>query len=244
MIAVLVCDPDDEERKLLNRDCREQAADNCGEELRLDSVADDAALARKAEAKQLVHLLYYRFRKGQNVQPLRMFRKHCGDAMVMLITDSSVSPLEYLRPGIAPDSLLLRPLNAAQLREVNQEFWSSFLERFQDTETEERFVVDTREEKILLPWSHIYYFEARDKKIYVRTRHEEYAFYDTVEALERRLPETFQRCHRSYIVNTGKILRVISADNYLELADGMGVPVSRAYRPRFRTPLQKRGMEA
>ena len=232
MIAALVCDGDEAERELLNQDCRRQIAENCGEDLRLD-----AALTRAARSERLVNLLYYRFSKGRSVQALRIFRKHCGGAMVMLITDSTVSPLEYLRPGVAPDALVLRPLEAERLSETNREFIVSFLERFQ--KSEDRFLVDTREEKVLIPWSHIYYFEARDKKLFVRTRHEEYAFYDTMEKLESRLPDAFRRCHRSYIVNTSKIVRVIWAESYLELADGIGAPLSRGYRAQFRDPQSK-----
>jgi hypothetical protein len=239
MITALVCDRDDGERVLLSRDCRQQIADNCEENLRLDNIPDDDALSRAADTEQLVNLLYYRFDKGQSVQTLRAFRKLCGDTMLMLITDPSVSPLEYLRPGIAPDALALRPLEAARFREINREFVAAFLERFR--ESEERFLVETRNEKALIPWSHIYYFEARDKKIFVRTRHEEYAFYDTMDKLESCLPDTFRRCHRSYIVNTSKILRVVSGENYLELANGIGAPLSRGYRPYFQDMLKKSG---
>jgi len=234
MITVLVCDPDKSERALLNRECRQQIADSCGEDLRLDNVLDDEALTRFAESEPLVHLLYYSFHRGQSVQALRMFRKRCGEAMVMLITDSSVSPLEYLRPGIAPDSLALRPLDAVHLNAVNREFVSSFLERLQ--ESGDRFIVSARDEKILIPWSRIYYFEARNKKLFVRTRHEEYAFNDTMDRLEQSLPDSFQRCHRSYIVNAAKIVRVILPEGFIELADGLSVPVSRRYRACFRTP--------
>ncbi|MBQ9493757.1 MAG: LytTR family transcriptional regulator DNA-binding domain-containing protein [Oscillibacter sp.] len=237
MIAVLVCDRDGRERELLSQNCRKQIAGSCEEELHVDNIPDDTALTRVTNQEQLVNLLYYRFSKGQSVQALRLFRKNCGDAMVMLITDPSVSPLEYLRPGIAPDSLAFRPLKEEQFSEANREFISSFLERFQ--ESEGRFLLTTRDEKALIPWSYIYYFEARDKKIFVRTRHEEYAFYDTMEKLESRLPEMFRRCHRSYIVNTSKILRVISAENYLELTDSIGVPLSRGYRLSFQDLLKK-----
>ena len=239
MIAVLVCNPNRTECSLLNRDCREQIAACSEEDIHLDNIPDDAGLIRVTQTEQLVNLLYYSFRKGQNVQVLRDFRRTCDGAMMMLITDSSVSPLEYLRPGIAPDSLILRPLEVAQFSEVNREFISSFLERFRHTQTQRFFVVDTREEKILIPWFHICYFEARDKKIFVRTRDEEYAFYDTIDALESRLPGTFRRCHRSYIVNTEKILRMIPSGHCLELSDGTGVPVSRTYRARFREVLHK-----
>ena len=233
MIAVLVCDRDEREQALLAGDCRRQIAGSCDEDLCLDNVPDDAGLTHAVEKEQLVNLLYYSFRKGQNVQALRAFRKHCEGAMLMLIADPAVSPLEYLRPGIAPDSLILRPLEEKRLGEANREFVSSFLERFRETDTK-RFLVDTRLEKVLIPCSQIYYFEARDKKLFVRTRHEEYPFYDTMDALEKRLPEMFRRCHRSYIVNTEKIARIVSPGNYLDLSDGLGVPLSRSYRAQFR----------
>ena len=81
-----------------------------------------------------------------------------------------------------------------------------------------------------IPFSQIYYFEARDKKLFVRTKNEEYAFYDTIESLARLLPEHFQRCHRSYIVNMEKIYRIVPSENYIELTEQIGVPVSRSYK--------------
>ena len=223
MIAVLVCDRNERELALIARNCREQIARGSGEQFQLESVAGDAGLASAAENEKLVDLLYYEF------------RRRSGDTMVMLITDQSVSPLEYLRPGVAPDSLLLRPVSEKQLETVNSEFMESFFDRFSSKETEASFVVDTREEKIFIPFSYIYYFEARDKKLFVRAKNEEYAFYDTIEALGKRLPDFFQRCHRSYIVNTTKIVRVFPAGNYIELSEGIGVPVSRSYKSLFRS---------
>ena len=49
MITALVCDRDDGERVLLNRDCRQQIADSCGEDIRMDNIPDDNALSRAAE---------------------------------------------------------------------------------------------------------------------------------------------------------------------------------------------------
>ena len=99
MIAVLVCDRNERELALIARNCREQIARGSGEQFQLESVAGDAGLASAAENEKLVDLLYYEFQKGQTVSALRSFRRRSGDTMVMLITDQSVSPLEYLRPG-------------------------------------------------------------------------------------------------------------------------------------------------
>lgn len=233
MIAVLVCDRDEREYGLISRDCRQQVAKNGDELLQMERLPDNAALAEAVRGEKQADLLYYDFQKGQALNELQSFRRQYSGAMVMLIADPAVSPLEYLRPGVAPDSLLLRPVDEAQLQRANTEFMDSFFERFRDNRTESSFVVDTREEKLFIPYAHIYYFEARDKKLFVRVRDAEYAFYDTMDALEKCLPEGFRRCHRSYIVNTRKVVRIRLAENYIELKDRIGVPVSRSYKASF-----------
>jgi len=234
MIAILVCDENEQDRSLICKDCRKRIAEGSDQELRLEHASNDTELLKAAKDELLIHMLYYGFQKGQDLEGLRTFRHQYSGTMVMLIADPSVSPLEYLRPGIAPDSLLLRPLNSEKLNTVNKEFLESFLDRFDKKDTKSSFMVETREEKVFIPHSQIYYFEARDKKLYVRTKNEEYAFYDTIEALESRLPEEFRRCHRSYIVNVQKIQRILSAENFLDLGNQIGVPISRSYRAAFK----------
>lgn len=233
MIAVLICDRDERESALISRDCRRQVAKNGNEELQIRRLADNGAFAAAVEGEKPANLLYYDFQKGQGLSELQGFRRKSGGAMMMLITDSAVSPLEYLRPGVAPDSLMIRPLDEGRLEQINAEFVDSFFERFREKRIEDSFMVDTREEKVFIPYSHIYYFEARDKKLFVRVREAEYAFYGTMDALEQQLPDAFRRCHRSYIVNTGKITRILPAENYIELKDQIGVPVSRSYKASF-----------
>lgn len=234
MIAILVCDKNEQEREVIGQDCRERVAEKSDEPLQLAEAETDGELFSLSEGERLVHLLYYNYQSGQKLDGLRLFRRRSADAMVMLITDADVSPLEYLRPGIAPDALLLRPLGRESLDAINAEFMENFFERFQSKASRDSFVVNTREEKIFLPYSQIYYFEARDKKLFVRTRNEEYAFYDTMEELENKLPESFRRCHRSYIINMEKLQRFFPAENYIDLGNQIGVPVSRSYKAVFR----------
>lgn len=234
MIAILVCVHDERESNLISKDCRKRVAMGSDQELRVENVSDDTELLQTTNEDRLIHMLYYSFQKGQDPEVLRSFRRQYSGAMVMLVTDASVSPLEYLRPGIAPDSLLLRPLNSEKLSAINGEFMNSFFDRLIEKKPETAFVVETREEKVFIPYSQIYYFEAREKKLFVRTRHEEYAFYNTIEALEKRLPEEFRRCHRSYIVNTQRIQRILAAENLLDLGNQVIIPVSRSYRTAFK----------
>lgn len=234
MISVLACDRNAEETKFLRENCGLHIARNSDELLNFQSISGDGGLHAFADDEQLLDIFYYEFQKGQTIDGLRSFRKKYGDSMFMLIADNTVSPLEYLKPGIAPDSLLLRPCSREMLEHVNAELMSSFFEKFRENDTSKSFVVDTKEEKLFIPYHQIYYFEARAKKLFVRTRTEEYPFYDTIEALLEQLPEQFKRCHRSYIVNTLKIKRIVPADNYIELSEDIGVPISRSYKSSFR----------
>lgn len=76
----------------------------------------------------------------------------------------------------------------------------------------------------------IYYIEAREKKIFIRTKQEEYGFYDTIENMEKKLPENFLRCHRSYIVNMSKVTAVKLSQSLIEIQNELQVPLSRSYK--------------
>ena len=203
------------------------------EDMEFREAGNSAELLTVIEEQSIPDLLYYEFLKGQPVTELRALRKRCENSLLMLIADAAVSPLEYLKPGIAPDSLLLRPFTGEMLSEINGEFVQTHLDRT-EKEDGEKFMVETKSGKIFLPFPKIVYFEARDKKLFVRTADEEYPFYGTIDALGETLPAGFRRCHRSYIINTAKITRVDYTYNEIEMGDGIVVPVSRRYKKEFR----------
>ena len=203
------------------------------EDMEFREAQNSSELLTALEERNDPDLLYYEFLKGQTVTELRSLRKRCENALLMLIADAAVSPLEYLKPGIAPDSLLLRPYTKEMLSEINGEFVQTHLDRAEEDDGE-KFMVETKSGKVFISYSKIFYFEARDKKLFVRTADEEYPFYGTIDALGAALPAGFRRCHRSYIINVGKISRVAYADNEIEMGDGIFVPVSRRYKKEFR----------
>ena len=197
------------------------------------------AFRKKLEEGVRISLLYYEFMKGQDISELRDTRQGHEETMIMLLTDLSVLPTEYLRPGIIPDSILLRPFTREQLRQTNEEFVRFYMERNSEPD-EEKFLIETKGEQILLPYSRICYFEAREKKTFVRVGMTEYASNKTLGVLEQELPSRFRRCHRSYIVNGSKVSKMNLTDNYLELEDGIEVPVSKTYKQEFRKLLSER----
>ena len=71
---------------------------------------------------------------------------------------------------------------------VVNEMMDAFTEKFDSKDVPESFVIETREGKQYIPLNQIYYVEAREKKIFIRTN--------------------FLRCQRSYIVNMSKVTAV------------------------------------
>ena len=189
------------------------------EDMEFREAENSSELLSALEERNDPDLLYYEFLKGQTVTELRSLRKRCESALLMLIADAAVSPLEYLKPGIAPDSLLLRPYTKEMLSEINGEFVQTHLDRAEEDDGE-KFMVETKSGKVFISYSKIFYFEKKKK--------------NTIDALGAALPAGFRRCHRSYIINVGKISRVAYADNEIEMGDGIFVPVSRRYKKEFR----------
>lgn len=160
---------------------------------------------------------------------LEKMRSCYSEAFLMVVADSSVSPLKYLKPGIFPGALLMKPVNRKDLEQTIKGLFEVLARKFGDGQ-KDTFLVETREGRQYIPVGQIDYFEAKEKKIFVRTKSCEYGFYDVLETLETRLPTGFVRCHRSYIVNM-KRARVLSLSRHvIQMIDDVEVPFSRSYR--------------
>lgn len=150
---------------------------------------------------------------------------------VVIIADISTSPLTYMKPGISPSGLLLRPLNDTQTRNMLAEVFDDIRRREKEKRFgDEVFSVETRCEVIRIQYSKILFFEARDRKIYLCTGAREYAFYSTLDGLENKLPDYFIRCHKGFIVNSLLAEKLLIQENAILMPGGFKVPVSRSFR--------------
>lgn len=160
-------------------------------------------------------------------------RKENRNAYFILIADEKMSPASYMKPSIMAGSLLLRPFREKEIEEAFQEAFGAF---FSQEEEEEKgcLTVDNREGKWRIDYEHIYYLEAREKKIFLNMGEREVGFYDTIENLQKRLPEYFIRCHRSFLVNGKMIEKLLLGQNLLTLKSGWEIPVSRSYKKEIK----------
>lgn len=104
---------------------------------------------------------------------------------------------------------------------------------------EEVFVFKNAQEKTILPYSSILYFEKLRRKvlIYVRTQEDPYSYYSTVAELLAKLPSSFVRCHNSYIVN---IDAITSYRSDCIMIEDHQIPISRKYKDEVKIAFYER----
>jgi len=117
----------------------------------------------------------------------------------------------------------------AQLREILDEI-AEELDRLTQTGVDDVFVFKAEGSYHRVPFRDILFFEARNKKVVLRTSGQEISYYDSIENLSASLPSYFVRCHRSFLVNVQKITEMRGNDMELQLTGGVVIPFSRSCR--------------
>lgn len=234
MVSMLAYSNNTKELHILKEQIQDLAAYLSEEKWETSCFSSLGELISFLENQPLINMACYDVTEKESREYLGTVRKKYKDTLLMLIADRSLSPMEYVRPDILASSLILRPFSAADLRDKLKDLIKEYLSGVQDGESEDAFILDTREGKTRVPYSQIYYMEARDKKIYLRLLDRELAFYDTIEELEQKLPGSFLRCHRSFLVNQAYIEKIMLSQSEILLSHGISVPLSRSYKPRFK----------
>jgi two-component system response regulator LytT len=94
-----------------------------------------------------------------------------------------------------------------------------------------------------VPYEQILYLEVMNRKIYLHKNEETLPFYGKLDEIETTLPDTFFRCHRSYIVNLDHVRYYKKEEVWLD--NETVVPLSRrryqAFGLAFMYYLKNRG---
>lgn len=218
------------ENQVLLEEIRKKAAFHTNEkwEYHLFESMDEAAIALARDPR--IQIVIWDMTVLGSSEKLEEIRKNHKEPLLLVIANERISPLAYLKPSIAPDALLLKPVPQKRLEVVLDELFSEFENRFQSGKEKQIFTAERREGKIMLPFCEIDYFEAREKKIFVCARNVEEGFYSTLEEVEERLPQIFLRCHRSFIVNMQQSREIDFIHNVIHLKHGAEIPFSRSYK--------------
>ncbi|MBQ4569193.1 MAG: LytTR family transcriptional regulator DNA-binding domain-containing protein [Ruminococcus sp.] len=166
----------------------------------------------------------------RGVETAEKLHSNNKNTYIILIVDSTISPMAYIRPSIMAASLLMRPIEPEMIKKVLADILLDFVRHYRLCSNNENFVIDNRDGRQFIPYDRIVFFESRNKKIYINTEHEEYSFYDTLENIEQNIGDGFVRCHRSFIVAKNRIKKILLSQNTVLLDNDYQVPLSRSYK--------------
>lgn len=229
MISMLIYDRNNIESQTLHKLSKESVAVLSEEKLEIVCYKEEGEMSSFLEKKDLLDVAFMEVTDSSGVEMAKKTRGVYDMAELLVVADSSVSPMKYLTPAIRASSLLLRPYDSNTAKTVVKEFFHSVV-RGRESEPEKVFIVENNQGKIPIPFSQIYYLEVREKKVFIRLKTKEYSKYGTLESIAKDLPENFMRCHRSFIVNTEYIDSVKLSENSIILEDDIFVPLSRSYK--------------
>lgn len=133
---------------------------------------------------------------------------------------------------------LVKPVDMNKLEAVLLQLCSSLKDEYKHA-----IAIRQGTSVIRVPFEQILYLEVINRKIYLHKKEESFPFYGKLDELEPALPDTFFRCHRSYIVNFDHVQHYKKEEIWLD--NEHAVPLSRrryqAFGLAFMYYLKKRG---
>lgn len=236
MVYLLTVSGSETEEKQLKEVYKELAAKLSDDFWNMDFCRSISECREYIKNEPLLDLICVDISLKESIDFLGILRKRYLSSGLVLVADVNTPPTAYLRPGIRPDGILIRPFVRNGIIRTLEDCFVSYLTAY-DEERDDSFIVETRDGKTVIPYNKIYYFEAREKKVFLRTLHEEFGFYATIEELMLCLPNYFLRTHRSFIANKCMVENL--KNNMLNLHQGFAVPVSRSYKAELVAGLRK-----
>ncbi len=234
MVSVLIAAKDKIELKRVER-CTKKIAAKLSEEMwEYYQFTEIRALKRFVLEEPILQIVCIDVGMSGGISAAADIRSLGTKTLILLIADSQISPVEYMKPEVRADSLLLRPYTEKQLEKKIQEVFEYSLKIWVKEQAEsEFFYIHNKDGWQLIPYDNIYCFECLGRKIVLNTARDKLMFYQTMNQIERQLPTGFVRCHQSYIVNERKIEMIQLSQHQIVLKNGFLVPISRSYRIRL-----------
>lgn len=208
-------------------------------EERLEIIAFDNSKEFVLKEFENIDVAYIDITDAYGLQIAKDVRAGFPNVEIMIISDNTISPLMYLTPSVRAASLLLKPLDYNIIENGIRELFDSWMPKENDKEA--YFSFENEKEHRRIPYSQILYFEARNRRVYIRVQSKEYGIYGVLDSLEEVLPKQFKRCHRSFIINTSYINKVWYSKNSILLKNDEEIPLSRSYKSAIKEVVQIEG---
>lgn len=230
MISFLLCSGNDRLRDFILEYAKNAAAMQSNENWEYVVCCSEARLNKAVEEKACYDIACMDLSFQNSIDILKILRKNNPSVYIIVLSDRKTPAEDYVRPDIMTASAITDVTVWNDIKLSLKMNFTYYLKHFYGDNSENSFVLDNRDGRQLIPYNQICYFESCEKKIMLYTVKEQYSFYDTLDSIEKRLPDDFVRCHRSFIVRKDKIKKILLSQGYMVLEQGEMIPVSRTYR--------------
>ena len=217
MIFGIMLDSNQQEEQRIRQYLRKLTAYYTDEKLELKVLHGFTSFVEEVQKAGLLDVAIIDVTMQGALEAARLLRRQFAKIEILVIADVSVSPVQYMHPSIRASALLLRP-ESMVWEDTMRDFYEQLPAVREQQESQRNVLwIKNREGTFRIPFEQIYYLEAREKKVFVRTRQEEFGVGETMERLAEQLPENFVRCHRSFVVNEEHITQIRLSESLLYL---------------------------
>ena len=239
MIFGIMLDSNQQEEQRIRQYLRKLTAYYTDEKLELKVLHGFTSFVEEVQKAGLLDVAIIDVTMQGALEAARLLRRQFAKIEILVIADVSVSPVQYMHPSIRASALLLRP-ESIVWEDTMRDFYEQLPAVREQQESQRNVLwIKNREGTFRIPFEQIYYLEAREKKVFVRTRQEEFGVGETMERLAEQLPDNFVRCHRSFVVNAEHITQIRLSEGLLYLGKELFVPISRTYKENFKGHLNE-----
>lgn len=110
--------------------------------------------------------------------------------------------------SVHPYDYILKPINRKKLIETINELAIKDIKQQQ-----EKIIVRNKNETIFIPFEEIIFVEKKHNNILINTVNNKYTSNSTLGEIEEILPKYFLRVHKSYVINTKEIKKLVDIGN-------------------------------
>jgi DNA-binding LytR/AlgR family response regulator len=195
---------------------------------RLNTVRNMTSFAEEAEEKSKYNTVVMSLRSVHDIHidlAIKL-RAEWRVLFVIFVLGNPADVTAVVRPSIQVSGILFAPPETEKLFKTMWEVYTEFLRVHQSVQ--QKFVVKSGSENVFVNVEDICFFEARAKKIAIKTFTQELLFYSNFDSVFDQLSDGFIRCHKGFVINLRHIKGVNWRDMELSMADGSFIPVSRS----------------
>lgn len=220
MIKIAICDDE-----VLVQDCVEDMLKkNYGDEVEITLYGEAETLLNTWEHSQDredIVLMDIRFEQMDGISAARLLQEKHPAVKIIFITGYIEYATDIFRAE--PVYFLTKPIRTEKLIEAVEKAKSHMKRERKNT-----LVCMVKGAVVNVEVNQIYYLESDRRQLHVHEGKETIVINQKLKDVEEQLPNTFVRCHQSFLVNM-RYIRSFTAQE-IELTDGRKVPVSR---PRY-----------